>query len=105
MRDALVNLGVSGDLIELELCSLSTCENAYYSLQQVTHRTPLGVVTCDWHLPRALAAFRRAGASQVIGYGAMSPPLFGWRASRRALRERIALQLDSLATWGLCAEA
>jgi uncharacterized SAM-binding protein YcdF (DUF218 family) len=47
----------------------------------------VGIVTCDWHLPRALYCFRRAGLSGA-GIEAPSPPVSPARRLMRALRER-----------------
>jgi uncharacterized SAM-binding protein YcdF (DUF218 family) len=71
MRDALLRLGVPEAHIELELCSLTTKENALYChrlIHSATIASGIGLglpriilVSCDWHLPRALGHFRRAG--------------------------------------------
>jgi uncharacterized SAM-binding protein YcdF (DUF218 family) len=68
MAEALVALGVDSTRIELELCSLTTRENAYYCHRLMQDSASAGrapqsvvLVTCDWHLPRALGHFRRAG--------------------------------------------
>jgi uncharacterized SAM-binding protein YcdF (DUF218 family) len=60
---ALASAGVPRSAILTELCSLTTYENAIYSaalLRRLGARTA-AVVTCGYHLPRALADFRAAG--------------------------------------------
>jgi uncharacterized SAM-binding protein YcdF (DUF218 family) len=80
MKDALVARGVPPTALVRELCSLSTRENARFSLPLLRDRgvTAVVVVTCDWHLPRALGHFRRELANlgpwgkcvQLGGHGA-----------------------------------
>jgi uncharacterized SAM-binding protein YcdF (DUF218 family) len=59
----LVLLGVPEAAIVTELCSLSTHENAVFSaaIMRRLGAATAAVVTCWWHLPRALANFRAAG--------------------------------------------
>ena len=56
------------------------------------HRS-VGVVTCDWHLRRALYCFRRAGFD-AVGLGAPSPPVSSQRQLLRTLREQGAWLYD-----------
>jgi uncharacterized SAM-binding protein YcdF (DUF218 family) len=96
----LERLGVPRDAIRPELSSLTTAENAAYSIalvERLVQRRPrLLVVTCSWHLARALGAFRRLGAD-VAGM-AVEPPrprrLVGWL---RDVREAASKRLDGLA--------
>jgi uncharacterized SAM-binding protein YcdF (DUF218 family) len=63
LAEELVREGVPEAAIVPELCSLSTHENAIFSgaiLRRIGARTA-AVVTCWWHLPRALENFRAAG--------------------------------------------
>jgi len=63
MSAALRAAGVPASAIVEELCSLSTHENALFSaavLQRMGARRA-AVVTCPWHMARALANFRAAG--------------------------------------------
>jgi uncharacterized SAM-binding protein YcdF (DUF218 family) len=63
----LLEFGVPEASIVRELCSLSTVENAVYSaelLRALGFVRP-GLVTCDWHMRRAIACFERAGTSPV----------------------------------------
>lgn len=60
---ALLRAGVPTGAVVEELCSLSTCENAIFSaavLRRLGARRA-AIVTCPWHMPRALANFRDAG--------------------------------------------
>ena len=87
--DALVRLGVPREALVLERESKTTHENAVMSARLLTpeNRRSVGIVTCDWHLPRALYCFQRAGLSGV-GIEAPSPPISPGRRLLRALRER-----------------
>jgi uncharacterized SAM-binding protein YcdF (DUF218 family) len=74
MARELVRRGVPEETIVRERSSLTTRDNARFTaaaLEQrgVMHAT---VVTSEWHLPRALALFRRAGV-HVRGVGALEP--------------------------------
>jgi len=93
--------GVPATATWLECCSLSTAENARFSagiLAELGVRR-VGVVTCDWHLPRALGAFARAGV-EACPLPALSPRTDLRRRWARALRERAAGPLDNWCTWG-----
>lgn len=59
----LTRLGVPKSAIVRELCSLSTVENAAYSAEILNERVlrRAAIVTCDWHMPRALACFAWMG--------------------------------------------
>lgn len=63
MAGALREAGVPARAVIEELCSLSTLENAVFSaaiLRRLGARRA-AVVTCPWHMARALANFRAAG--------------------------------------------
>ena len=67
LAQELVRQGVPEAAITAELCSLSTHENAIFSaaiLRRLGARTA-AIVTCWWHVPRALANFRAAGVDAV----------------------------------------
>lgn len=90
MSAELVRAGVVADAIVRERCSLSTRENARYTAALLQRRgiDRVVVVTCDWHLPRALAAFRRAGL-EVEGSAAPSVAVPWRRRVVRWGRERV----------------
>lgn len=99
---ALEARGVPRSEILLELASLSTCENAYFSVELARRHglTRLGVVTSAWHMPRALASFRSAGGTSVPL--PTEEPRVSWLEQlRRGLRERASFCLDHLATFGV----
>ena len=87
--EALVHLGIPREALVLERESKTTHENAVMTARLLApeNRRSVGIVTCDWHLPRALYCFRRAGLSSV-GIEAPSPPISPGRRLFRALRER-----------------
>ncbi|HLK41173.1 MAG TPA: YdcF family protein, partial [Polyangiaceae bacterium] len=55
--------GVPAGVIVRERCSLSTSDNARFTAALLARRglRRAALVTCAWHMPRALAHFRRAG--------------------------------------------
>jgi cyclophilin family peptidyl-prolyl cis-trans isomerase/vancomycin permeability regulator SanA len=63
MARELARLGVPPELIVRERCSLSTRDNARFAAAALERRgiTRATVVTCAWHLPRAVALFAREG--------------------------------------------
>lgn len=97
----LVRLGVRPDRIVNEWWSLTTAENARHSARLLRELdcVRVGVVTCDWHMPRALSSFRRQGL-QVTGLPAQTPPRPLAQRAWRTLRERGAAWLDRAASWG-----
>jgi uncharacterized SAM-binding protein YcdF (DUF218 family) len=67
LRAALVRAGVPEAAVIEELCSLSTHENAVCSaalLGRLGARRA-AVVTCPWHMARALQCFRGAGVDAI----------------------------------------
>ncbi|MEO6417945.1 MAG: YdcF family protein [Polyangiaceae bacterium] len=96
--DALFNLlaegGVPEEKILRERCSLSTRGNAHFTAG-VLHRTgihEIALVTCDWHMPRAMALFTTAGFD-VLPVGVRGPdPGSFWRLYR-AVHERVAMRI------------
>jgi uncharacterized SAM-binding protein YcdF (DUF218 family) len=89
LSEALVLAGVPREALVLERESQTTHENAVMTARLLRGKSwrSVGVVTCDWHLPRALYCFERAGLSPT-GLGAVSPPLSTGKRLLRALRER-----------------
>jgi uncharacterized SAM-binding protein YcdF (DUF218 family) len=59
--------GVPGSAIAEELCSMSTVENALLSaaLLRRLGAEKAAIVTCPWHMPRALRDFRAAGVDAI----------------------------------------
>ncbi len=95
MRRWLVRNGVPDDRIFPELCSLTTVENAVFSasvLRRLGGRRAV-VVTCSWHMPRALACFAAAGVP-TVGVPAPPPPASMLTKVRRAVHEVLSGRLD-----------
>ena len=67
MREGLVALGVPGDSVTMEARSLSTRGNCRHVAPIVRGRGGwrVMVATCRWHLPRAMAGFRRVGLEPI----------------------------------------
>ncbi|MGA7121538.1 MAG: YdcF family protein [Polyangiaceae bacterium] len=63
MARELERRGVPIGAIVRERCSLTTRDNARFAAEALARRGihSAFVVSCEWHLPRALALFRRAG--------------------------------------------
>ncbi len=103
MRE-LEKLGVPAPLLVPELCSLSTCENARNVARLLASRGPskVGVVTCDWHMARALRSFRLAGLD-AAPVAAPSPETGARERALRSARERVSFWLDRFATFGWAA--
>jgi uncharacterized SAM-binding protein YcdF (DUF218 family) len=97
LREALRSLGVPGEAILLELTSLDTAENARHAASLLHPRgvQRVGLVTCDWHMPRALVLFRKVGLKPTP-LAAPSPRCPPWPRLRRGLREHLARWLDAL---------
>ncbi len=96
----LATLGVPRDAIRQELSSLTTTENAAYSialLRRILDRAPsIVVVTCAWHLPRAVESFARHGID-VEGKGVHAPASTLWATAWRKTREATSTLLDRAA--------
>jgi uncharacterized SAM-binding protein YcdF (DUF218 family) len=95
LGQALTALGVEERVILRERESLTTRENARYSARLLRERgvREVGVVTCDWHLERALCCFRLEGI-EATGIPAASPPVSRLKHQLRSFRERLALRLE-----------
>jgi uncharacterized SAM-binding protein YcdF (DUF218 family) len=86
----LTRRGVPARAVVRERCSLSTRDNARYASAALARRgiARATVVTCAWHLPRAVALFGREGV-EVDGL-AVSPGSTPWtRRLWRWGRERV----------------
>lgn len=92
----LVRAGVPGDAIALELWSLTTCENAIFSaaLLKRLGAERAAVVTCAWHMPRALQNFVDAG---VIAFPlpVEGPPVSSLQRFYRRGHELVCERLDA----------
>lgn len=92
---------VPARVVERELWSYSTRQNAHYAAQVLLPRgmRKVGLVTCDWHMARATRCFEGAGF-EVEQLPAFTPPAAIGVTLKRNLRERVAFALDSLVTRG-----
>ncbi len=97
MGRLLLRLGVPEEAIVREPFALSTSENAYFSVRLGRLRgwRRFAVVTCPWHLPRAVQDFRLCGAD-VIPMAAASGSCGIGRRVYRSIKERTSMRLDAL---------
>ncbi len=93
--EGLLARGVPRARLLEEDASLTTRGNALGVVRLLRNppHARLGVVACDWHLPRALSLFRRLGL-QPIGVPAASPSRPLPIVAARAARERLSLAID-----------
>lgn len=98
-EEVLVRLGVPRAQIVREEHSLSTVENARFVARLVKSEelSRLCVVTCDWHMARARAAFAREGLS-VFPIPARAPAASLLRTGLRYARERLQQAADRVAS-------
>lgn len=97
MARELIRLGAPADRVVRERCSMSTAENATYAAELARRHAwrSVAIVTCSWHLPRALLLFRREGlVCEGIGADGPDPGLLG--RTYRVIRERICMKLDGV---------
>lgn len=92
---ALRRWGIPESRIFPELSSLTTAENAIFTAALLAR---LGaeraiVVTCAWHMPRALACFRAAGVRSAP-LPAPAPPASLLTSARRTIHEALSGRLD-----------
>ena len=94
---ALEQRGVPRERLLQERRSLTTRGNAREVAELLRGRSirHLGLVTCEWHMPRALRLFEREGF-QPNAVPAASPPAEAHTAWLRAARERVSFRLDLL---------
>ncbi|HEX2872681.1 MAG TPA: ElyC/SanA/YdcF family protein [Polyangiaceae bacterium] len=95
--EGLVARGVPAAQVLQERESLTTRGNARGVAELLRDKAPrrVGIVTCDWHMPRALRLFRRVGFDP-IAVPATSPPRSLHVTAARSVRERVSLALDLL---------
>jgi uncharacterized SAM-binding protein YcdF (DUF218 family) len=84
MARELARRGVPAGAIVRERCSLSTRENARFAAELLGRRGARAavLVTCPWHMARAVALFSRAGVvvEAVAAAGVAAPwPSRAWR--------------------------
>ena len=93
--------GVPTSTLEREVDSLSTRQNAHYAAKLWLPRglSRVAIVTCDWHMPRALACFRGAGF-EAEPVPALSPRVSMAETLLRDAHERVSWAVDSLLTRG-----
>ncbi|MDB4943075.1 MAG: putative rane protein [Labilithrix sp.] len=87
----LVAGGVPEDAVVRERCSYDTRDNARFAAALLARRGVgrVLVVTCSWHLPRAMRLFRAAGL-EVEGLGVPPPSATLRQRAYWAVRERVA---------------
>lgn len=93
MADALQTLGVPAQMIRLEMQAKNTWDNARFSAPLI--HGPAIVVSDDWHLPRALHLFRRAGI-KAQGFGVRGERTWRWKC---IWKEVFGYWLTRLRTW------
>lgn len=92
----LAERGVPREAIYPELMSLTTAENAVFTaelLGRIGARRAL-LVTCEWHMPRALDSFRALGV-EALPLPVWKAPSTLWAQARRAAHEAVSRRLDA----------
>lgn len=92
IKRELVARGVPPAIIDLELCSLSTAENCWFTAELLGRRRRVLLATCAWHMSRAARNFRRVGidaSAPPAAWLTTPPPTIG-----RRVRERVNTFLD-----------
>jgi uncharacterized SAM-binding protein YcdF (DUF218 family) len=87
MARELILRGVPDRVVIRERCSLTTQDNARFSAGILERRGVKGaaIVTCAWHLPRAIDSFARAGlATEPLGARDPKAPTWADRIGRAA---------------------
>lgn len=85
LQTLLLDAGVPASRVHSEHCSLNTFENIWYAVELLEGlgAKRLFVVTCDFHISRALSLFSDAGFD-CVGLAATTPP------SKRRLRGQLS---------------
>jgi uncharacterized SAM-binding protein YcdF (DUF218 family) len=101
LAQELAVLGVDPAAIALESRSRNTLENARCCARILRARgaRAVALVTCGWHMPRALFCFRALGIDPVP-LPVSSPPAAPSLRIRRAIGERASLWLSRVALVG-----
>ncbi len=95
LAEELVRVGVDASIIVRESLSFSTRENARFTKRLLDARgvTSVVLVTCTWHMPRALGLFRAEGLSvEPFAADPGDAPLR--TRAYRVIRERVAARID-----------
>jgi uncharacterized SAM-binding protein YcdF (DUF218 family) len=97
----LARSGIPESALEREIWSRSTRQNAHFAARILLPRGSrrIGLVTCDWHMARALQSFAGAGFDPVA-LPALAPRLHGVAALVRNVRERVSFAVDYAVTFG-----
>lgn len=84
--------GVPPEAIARELCSLDTRDNARFTAALLARRgiSRVALVTCTWHLPRAMRLFEAAGLEVVEGIGVDPPSPTARQRAYWSIRERVS---------------
>lgn len=99
LREAMIARGVPEGAIVTELWSLTTYENAVFSAALLGHMGARSavIVSCEWHLPRALESFRAAGIEATPWARPSSPGLYDRCAERfRRAYDGLAMRRTSV---------
>jgi uncharacterized SAM-binding protein YcdF (DUF218 family) len=97
----LIKAGVPPSALEAEVWSRSTRQNAHFAAKLLLPRGQrrIRLVTCDWHMERALRCFEAAGFDP-LAMPATAPPLPGLSGLFRVARERLSFAVDRAVTRG-----
>lgn len=93
MAAALKNMGIAPERIHQENASTSTAQNLAFALRFTAKDAPVGIVTNDFHMYRALRIAQATGYTAAFGISAPSDSLF---LPNNLLREFIALVVSGL---------
>ncbi len=97
MARSLVELGVDGERVVRERLSTTTVENLLEARAWLpSPGARVAIVTCAWHLPRALSIARAIGLD-AVGVPAPAEPTGPLPRLVRAARERVHAILDARA--------
>jgi uncharacterized SAM-binding protein YcdF (DUF218 family) len=94
MRDELVRRGVADHRVLRERCSLTTRDNARLSAELLRRRGTgtITLVTCDWHMARAVALFEQERLV-VSPHPVPGPPPARMTGGHRGIHEWVARRL------------